>query len=435
MRRRNRSAGSYVLVAVIAVLVTALAAGTAWYFMDSTHQKELSEVEIRLHEINEALAAANEEKEALLAEKNALEQNLTEAREAIASAEKSDSAAEIALKEAQEALAEAEARISQQQARIDELSDEIKKLTEMFSLDDEKRNELVDELNALLTEGRPRVTEKIPMVDENGEPVLDEEGKQLYTVEKRPCQVSIYYEDLETGLVFAHGADVKYPSASLVKAPFALSFMRVIRDEWLVLAENAEEGAELDPMDVMGLSDVFTYTVDYRVGGSGVIFESPEGTEYRYYELVAYLLNESDNVAYSRLRAKYGTKYLSEMIKELELTSMYGGIHQMSARDCGTVMKELYAFIEEENPYSSLLYDNLVQTNYQVMIPYGVHPTPAPHKYGWDVGAYHDMAVVYDEHPYVVAILTDLDEGDYEVRTYVQTVIGKINELHKSMHE
>ncbi|WP_294487565.1 biotin/lipoyl-binding protein, partial [uncultured Ruminococcus sp.] len=71
--------------------------------------------------------------------------------------------------------------------------------------------------------------------------------------------------------------------------------------------------------------------------------------------------------------------------------------------DAVTTAQEAYNGLSDEQ--------KALVSNYAVLITSAVYPTPCAHKYGWDEASYHDMAIVYDEHPYVLAIMTDLDQG------------------------
>lgn len=77
----------------------------------------------------------------------------------------------------------------------------------------------------------------------------------------------------------------------------------------------------------------------------------------------------------------------------------------------------------------------MLHSNYPVMITPAVSPTPVAHKYGWDVDAYHDAAIVYDEHPYILVIMTDYDTGGDKVNSYIHKITRLINEIHKTYYK
>ena len=69
-----------------------------------------------------------------------------------------------------------------------------------------------------------------------------------------------------------------------------------------------------------------------------------------------------------------------------------------------------------------------------VMIGYGVSPKKIAHKYGWDTNAYHDMAIVYDEHPYVLVFMSNMDQGGSQVNAYIQKVVSLIDDFHENFY-
>ena len=56
-----------------------------------------------------------------------------------------------------------------------------------------------------------------------------------------------------------------------------------------------------------------------------------------------------------------------------------------------------------------MLLDSMKKANYTVLIPQAAGDTETAHKYGWDAKAYHDMAIVMDERPYVLCIMTNFN--------------------------
>jgi 5S rRNA maturation endonuclease (ribonuclease M5) len=45
------------------------------------------------------------------------------------------------------------------------------------------------------------------------------------------------------------------------------------------------------------------------------------------------------------------------------------------------------------------------------------------------------MGIVFDKNPYVVVILTDLDQGGSEVDTYIRNVLKLVNRLHENFYK
>jgi len=329
--------------------------------------------------------------------------------------------------------------ISDREADIEELKETISELEEICRIDLNEQVEILNELYDLLENQRPIIPYAEEQLDENGEPILNENGEIVYVQAERVPRIALYYEDLNRGYIFGYNEAEVFDSASLIKAPFSLAILDAAEKEAEKLrSENIDEknggNTDLADANIMGLSDIFVYTKDHAKSGSGIIIEGEENTEFTYLELINYLLKYSDNVAFAQLLEKYGYAYLRNYVYEKNMTSMYQTLANMSAEDGGKIMKEIYNFIESGCEYSDFLYDSMYDSNYPVMIPAGVSPKKTIHKYGWDTRCYHDMAVVYDENPYVLVLLSDMDTGSREVNEYIQKIVGLIDRLHENFY-
>lgn len=259
--------------------------------------------------------------------------------------------------------------------------------------------------------------------------------------------VSVYYEDLSTGYHFDYNGDKAYNSASVVKAPYVMSVLEAVaKDEKAYLDGLTQRGELPEMIDTDGdgtpdkvkieysnskydLSEVVVYdkATMYK-SGSGKIASMPDGTEFTYLDFVRYTLEESDNVAYSQLRNRFGYSTMTALATRAGANIAYS---TMTARGAGKLFKEMYEFIEENDTYGSVMRESMGKANHAVIIPYAVSPSKALHKYGWDEDSYHDAAIVlYDDKPYVLAVFSDLDKGGNDVNLYLREIAKMINKLH-----
>ena len=44
------------------------------------------------------------------------------------------------------------------------------------------------------------------------------------------------------------------------------------------------------------------------------------------------------------------------------------------------------------------------------------------------------MAIVYAEHPYILVIMTDLEDGGNNANSYIASVVKAINTIHKNFY-
>lgn len=385
--------------------------------------------------------------------------------------------------------------VTQKLASAEESLEHLKELySENVSFDVNAQYELVNNLIWLLR-NPPTYTVEIdgePETDEEGEPVLDEEGNPVIPkiTKTYAYSISLYYEDLLSGHRFSWNADTSWHTASLIKLPFTLSVLEAASayaaehpDEYEAMTAAyeeykaglglTEEDAELPPADDVASEDAQNapeneeggnaegseepeipqiqlyagteYPYDFNKefayfasqswqSGSGKIQNAADGTVYTMAELFQYLLLYSDNVAYYRLKDEYDTKLQRDLVERLGLDAMSKSLAQISARDGGKILRETYDFLSSGKTYSDFMYQAMTNSGHRVMICSAVAPETVAHKYGWDKGTYHDMGIVYDEHPYTLTVLTNMDSGGGTVNSYIQQVIKAVEKIHKSMY-
>jgi hypothetical protein len=296
----------------------------------------------------------------------------------------------------------------------------------------------------LLTEGAPMNKVETPLLNDDGTPVLGDDGLPMVEVTYVYPKVSLYYADLENGYSYSFNGDQSYSSASCVKAAYALAVLKAASDEKVEYDRLlAEYIAQNGPADVLpdyvwtyDFNRIFTYTEeDYRAG-SGIIKNEEYGVQYTDLELFELMLKHSDNIAFGELREVYSIDLLRDMVKDLGTKSMkYANVYNASAKDLGIIMKEIYRFTEGSSYYGPFMKETMKDSIHTVMIGYGVSPKKIAHKYGWDTGAYHDMAIVYDDHPYVLVFMSDMDGGGTTVNSYIQKVTGLVDDLHENFYK
>ncbi|MBO5274277.1 MAG: serine hydrolase [Clostridia bacterium] len=317
-----------------------------------------------------------------------------------------------------------EGRLTEKQGEIDELHRSIADLESYINIDINAQIELVNQLNALLASPPKHIVkEKLEKEDGTTEEITKEEDGII----------ALYYKDIENGYTFFFNPTWTTSSASMIKAPFALSILEsyAAQDKRAAESETPIPEEELLP----SLDTKFIYTEDKYRSGSGKIKEAEYGTEYTYRELIDYMLRYSDNVAYAELKEVYGIDAFRALASRLKLTSMNASLSNMSVKDACTIMGAIYTFCSENESYGPLMEDALKNANHTVMIPFGVWGTDCAHKYGWDIGAYHDMAIVYNDHPYTVSVMSNLDQGGDEVNQYIQQLIKLVAKMHANFYK
>ena len=206
---------------------------------------------------------------------------------------------------------------------------------------------------------------------------------------------SLAYYDIESGFTFELNPDNHYYIASVIKAPYAMFIYR------LALA------GEID------VEQKITYTEKFLCEGSGVIKDMEFGTEFTIEELIGFMLEFSDNSAYAMLRSIYEDYDYIEFIKELGIEHDEDLRFRQNEQICdNTAIRygmALYDFFEENNKYSAVLKDHMLNTRQPLIYS---NQGEVARKYGWYNGLLHDLAVVYSERPYVISILSDFGENE-----------------------
>ncbi len=317
---------------------------------------------------------------------------------------------------------------------IDRLKKQLADLQKVFAVDVNAQYEILAQLEKLLAQ--PPMIHRTVENDGISEPVESPE---------EPARIALYYEDITSGNRYAYHADERFDSASCVKAPYILALLELASQEDAELAAKKEAALAADPTLAEGWEDgprtydfsqTIVYTAEqYPATGSGEIAQSGEGKVYSYRDLIYHVLECSDNVGYSVIRGAYGPAPLKSLIQRLQLRSMMESTIYMSPRDAGTIMKAIYDFTESDAAYASFMKDAMIGSRQSVLTAAAAAPKKVAHKYGWSEGAYHDMAIVYDEHPYVVAIMTDCDEGTKEINAYLCSILRLIDQLHDNFYK
>ncbi len=218
-------------------------------------------------------------------------------------------------------------------------------------------------------------------------------------------ELSFYYKDLTNGYSIEFRADEIYQTASVIKAPYVKYLL--------------ESGADLN-------KSVKTTT---RQGGTKYVDDQPLGTAFTNKQLMEYAIRYSDNTAYYMLNEQFGfsgfNAYASQLgiranaDRSCVLSFPKPRFGYLSARDAGLYFEDIAAFIAKGGEKADMLKSWLTSTTANDQLGAALGGTYAvAHKYGLqDVGnaysrAYHDAAIVYAPHPYVLTILTNMEAGD-----------------------
>lgn len=238
-----------------------------------------------------------------------------------------------------------------------------------------------------------------------------------YAEEEEPLghQVAVYFKDIDSGLEYIYNGDQTFYMASLNKAPYALYLYHLV------------------DVGQIALEDTFYVTYGGVNGGaeeSGRIQSDPTlPRDYTLEELIYYLLRYSDTGALRVLLQHFPAAGFAEFAEQsigipdtTRILALLSG--RIDAVDAGLYLDALYDYIEN-GAHGAELKEHMLNANYKMIRS----EAPVAHKYGWDENAYHDMAVVYAERPYMLAILTGKSNGsgaEYGMFETITTVFEEI---------
>lgn len=319
-------------------------------------------------------------------------------------------------------------------AAYDEMSERIQSQSEELERVQAERDELKRQLeNDLLEEYAAQIdnlVQNVPYWFDAAGNFVKKEFTAGEPAGYTRASISVCYEDLESGRSWSCGGDMSYYSASLIKAPYVYS----------LLCEFAEARANKEPGSDLGIYDwdrIVTLTDAMKMNGSGTLKNMSAGTQLTVKELMQYAIEVSDNTAFKYLRDTYGYDFFYKKAKDLGVSSVYeGSFDTLSAEDACVFLRAIYEFASENDTEGQMLLDSMKKANYTVLIPQAAGDTETAHKYGWDAKAYHDMAIVMDERPYVLCIMTNFNFSENsmyreDINTYLREIITKVMEYHK----
>ena len=229
--------------------------------------------------------------------------------------------------------------------------------------------------------------------------------------------------DLSLNHLLCYGCDRVFPTASTAKLPFVK-----------YLCTLADSG-EID------LSEMLRYEEALFSPGSGIVQENPFGTCFTLRTLMDYAIRHSDNTAYKMLIDRFHTKAYKQYLKDLGSTykPTGNGYGFFTAPQIAALLFDVAVY---DGEHAHLLKDAGCHSSYDLQIPYALKGKTVLHKYGAltvdppdpDSGeepveqpgttAYHDIAIVYGEHPYLLVILTSINTNDRDRNIPFRKIAG-----------
>ena len=230
-------------------------------------------------------------------------------------------------------------------------------------------------------------------------------------IKKYKGNVSVYYQDLESGYTYTYKADQKYFAASLMKAPYCHYILQM-----------AAEGK-------CNLNEELTYTEKFYRGGTGIIQQEPYGSVYTIKTLIEYAIRYSDNIALRMLLDRFKTDGFKEFAEKQGVQDIEGIASvtnsSITVNDAAKYMNAIYNFIELDDTCGTLLKQYMGTTKNSML----TSSYPILRKYGWADASFHDMGIVQAPHPYILIICSDRDDGTAADFNMFRNICSEIEKL------
>lgn len=204
------------------------------------------------------------------------------------------------------------------------------------------------------------------------------------------------YKDLYTGFSLSYNSSQPIFAASTIKAP-----------EAIYIYEQAEKGN-------VNLKDTLTYTSGYYSDGTGILKNTPFNVNYTIRDLVGYSVIHSDNAAHLMLNNKYKSENIYNYWKEKGTTTIYssgGPWGDLTANDGTIYMEELYNYYLTNTENSKELLNYFKKSWKVISAPNNI---TIASKSGWSNNSLHDVALIFDDNPYTLVILSNRGYTEYQ---------------------
>lgn len=243
--------------------------------------------------------------------------------------------------------------------------------------------------------------------------LLDEWAAVKEEEEENGNTVAVFFRDIESGLTYAYNTEATFPVASLNKAPYAMYIYHLV-----------EIGqASLD--ETFHVTEAMVEDMKENSGKLREMEDLPK--DFTLAEMLDLMVCYSDTAALRFILARYGAggyiTYLQELgVPTDNVKNVTNGV--VTTADADAYLSSLYNFFSTSQ-YGETLKTQLSKTNYHMIRTKNQYVG----KYGWDENAYHDMGIIYAEHPYQLVILTDKDVGSWAEFGMFTTIAKMFEEM------
>jgi len=199
----------------------------------------------------------------------------------------------------------------------------------------------------------------------------------------------VYFKSLTNGQEFGINDNEEYVAASTVKLPVNLClFQQVISGK-------------------VNLEDKMEYLEEDYEEGCGDIQYGKVGLAYKLRELSKYSIEESDNVAVNMLIRYLGRESICSFREKIVSHSVPRDKNVSNPKDMALYLQYLLDFNKTHPNEGQELLTYLENTEFNDRIPvYLPKDVQVAHKIGNQVGAVHDVGIVFAKKPFIITIMS-----------------------------
>jgi beta-lactamase class A len=214
-----------------------------------------------------------------------------------------------------------------------------------------------------------------------------------------PGSFGVYLQNLNTGAAVGVGDTDVLEAASVIKVPEALYLLHQVDGGQVSLSDQVDLQAE-----------------DFMSGTGSLFGTAHPGDRYSYQQLLAVLIQQSDNTAWRALQRVLGIPQIDAFAASLGAGDCVQRTDACSARSAGRLLAQLVAGRILSGSSTRLLLNLLETTIYNDRIPYYLGGTVVAHKVGMDPdnGVANDCGVIFQSggDPVVVCVFTTTGNPD-----------------------
>jgi len=268
---------------------------------------------------------------------------------------------------------------------------------------------------------KPVVSEVYPLIDParefipqknfiiNIQPLRDYINK---LGEQEGLNLSVYYEQLNSGANIALNKDKRFYFASLVKLPVAMMTAKKVEvGDWSWDTELKVVPEDLD-------------------SGSGDMYKNTTKTSYTVREFMEALLVNSNNTAHNVLSKNFSQDEYQAIIDAIGLEELFDTSFKGSAKEYTRLLRSLYTSSFLDRDGSQLILDLMSKSKFNKFLSTGIpSDVKFSHKYGENTQEqiYADSGIVYvPGKPYVLTVIYKGSGPDAE--TKAEAIMKSISE-------